>query len=71
VKVRDFNGGEFGSDLSGRVLLVRQITCSISTPEQRRAIWRCHFADGRCVEWHRIERFATSAEIARATRKAA
>ena len=63
VKVRDFANGELGSDLSGKIRRVKSVTCSINSPEQKRAIWRIHFEDGRCLEWHLIERIATEREV--------
>ena len=68
VKVKDFSNGELGSDLSGKIRRVKSITCSINSPDQRRAIWRVHFDDGRCLEWHLIERLATDREVKAATR---
>src|SRR3954447_5970980 len=50
VKVRDFANAELGSDLSGKIRRVKSVTCSINSPEQKRAIWRIHFEDGRCLE---------------------
>lgn len=63
MKIKEFSNGEFGSDLSGKVRRVKSITCSITSPDQKWAVWRVHFDDGRCVEWHLIDRFATEAEI--------
>src|SRR5437868_4762900 len=63
VKVKDFSGGELGSDLSGKIRRVKSVTCSINSPEQKRAVWRIHFEDGRCIEWHLIERLATEREV--------
>ena len=63
VKIKDFDKRELGSDLSGKVRRVKSLTCSITSPEQRLAVWRVHFDDGRCVEWHMIERPATEVEI--------
>lgn len=61
VKIKD----GLGSDLSGKIRRVRSITCSINSPEQKRAIWRVHFDDGRGLEWHLVERFATPTEVGR------
>lgn len=68
VKVKDFASGDLGSDLSGKVRRVKAITCSINSPDQRRAVWRIHFDDGRRLEWHLIERLATAAERERVAR---
>jgi hypothetical protein len=67
VKLRDFAGN--GSEgLAGTVQRVKSLTCAITTPQQYRAIWRVCFECGRCCEWHLVERQATEAEIARASR---
>lgn len=66
VKVKDYAPGDYGSQ-SGRILRVKSLTCSINSPDQKWAVWRCHFDDGRCLEWHLIERVATAAEVAQAT----
>lgn len=63
VKIKDFTSHEMGSDLSGKVRRVKSLTCSITAPDQKSAVWRVHFEDGRCLEWHMIERQATDAEI--------
>lgn len=63
VKVKDFDGGELGCDLSGKIRRVKSLTASLSTPEQKRVIWRVHFDDGRCLECGLIERLATEREI--------
>lgn len=63
VKIKDFDAREAGSDLSGKVRRVKSLTCSITTADQKTAVWRVHFEDGRCVEWHMIERVATEAEV--------
>ena len=63
VKVKNFANGDLGSDLSGKIRRVKSVTCSINSPEQKRAVWRIHFEDGRCLEWHLIERIATEREI--------
>ena len=68
VKLKDFDNGEFRSDLSGAVRRVRSLTASIASPDQKLAVWRVHFDDGRCVEWHQIDRLATEHE-ARAVRR--
>jgi hypothetical protein len=66
VKVKQFDPREPGADLSGKVRRVKSLTCSITSPDQRWAVWRVHFEDGRCVEWHMIDRPATEAEIRQA-----
>jgi hypothetical protein len=63
VKIKDFDAREMGSDLSGKVRRVKSLTCSITAPDQKFAVWRVHFEDGRCLEWHMVERPATEAEI--------
>jgi len=63
VKVKTLEGREPGSDLSGKVRRVKSLTCSITSPDQKHAIWRVHFDDGRCLEWHMIERAATDNEV--------
>src|SRR3954469_14872089 len=63
VKIKQFEGREAGADLSGKVRRVKSLTCSITSPEQKFAVWRVHFEDGRCLEWHMIERHATDSEI--------
>ena len=63
VKIKDFDGREMGSDLSGKVRRVKSLTCSITAADQKQAVWRVHFEDGRCLEWHMIERTATEVEI--------
>ena len=55
VKIKTFDGRELGSDLSGKVRRVKSLTCSITTADQKHAVWRVHFEDGRCVEWHMIQ----------------
>lgn len=65
VKLKEFDPREPGGDLSGKVRRVRSLTCSITSAEQRYAIWRVHFDDGRCLEWGRVEREATEAEVVR------
>jgi len=49
-------------DLAGKVREVKSLTCSITDPDQATATWRVHFYDGRCVEWHAVERMATEEE---------
>jgi hypothetical protein len=71
VKLKQVEGREPGSDLSGKVRRVKSLTCSITSPDQKYAVWRVHFEDGRCVEWHMIERSATDAEIRTAISRAA
>ena len=63
VKIKELEAREPGSDLSGKVRRVKSLTCSITSPEQKHAVWRVHFEDGRCVEWHMVERAATDAEV--------
>jgi hypothetical protein len=63
VKIKNFDSREMGSDLSGKVRRVKSLTCSITSPDQQQAVWRVHFEDGRCLEWHMVERTATEAEI--------
>jgi hypothetical protein len=63
VKIKAFDGREAGSDLSGKVRRVKSLTCSITSPDQKSAIWRVHFDDGRCLEWHMVERTATEVEV--------
>lgn len=55
-------------DLGGRVKRVKSLTCSITQPAQRVAVWRVVFDDLRCLEVHAIEREATAEETARAER---
>ena len=66
VKIKEFDTREMGSDLSGKVRRVKSLTCSITAPDQQFAVWRVHFDDGRCLEWHMVERPATEAEVRRA-----
>jgi len=63
VKIKRFDPRDVGADLSGKVRRVKSLTCSITSPDQKHAIWRVHFEDGRCLEWHMIERVATDAEV--------
>lgn len=63
VKIKEFDQREAGGDLSGKVRRVKSLTCSITSPDQKYAIWRVHFDDGRCLEWHMIERHASDSEI--------
>jgi hypothetical protein len=65
VKIKDFDPRETGSDLSGKVRRVKSLTCSITSHDQPRAVWRVHFEDGRCLEWHMVERLATAEEVRR------
>lgn len=62
VKIKQFEGPS-GTELSGKVRRVKSLTCSITAPDQKYAVWRVHFEDGRCLEWHMIERLATEAEV--------
>jgi hypothetical protein len=55
-----------GWDLSGKVLPVKALTCSITRPEQRLAVWRVHFAGGRSALASAVERPAWPDEIAAA-----
>jgi hypothetical protein len=71
VKIKQFDAREMGSDLSGKVRRVKSLTCSITSPDQKYAVWRVHFEDGRCLEWHMIERQATEAEVRSAQAKLA
>lgn len=66
VKLKTLDRRDAGADLSGKVRKVKSLTCSITSSDQKYAIWRVHFDDGRCVEWHMIEREATEQEIRRA-----
>ena len=63
VKIKEFEAREIGSDLSGKIRRVKSLTCSITSADQKTAVWRVHFEDGRCLEWHMIERNATEAEV--------
>lgn len=75
VKLRSWQSSEEQScprlpaldSLSGKVRRVKSLTCIISSPEQKHAVWRAILEPcGRAVEVHRIERFATAEEIAAA-----
>ena len=66
VKVKNFTGPSTSECHRGKVRRVMALTSAITAPDQKAAIWYVHFGDGRCVEWHLIERFATPEEIARA-----
>ncbi len=64
VKLKQFDPREAGSgDLSGKIKRVKSLTCSITAPDQKNAVWRVHFDDGRCLEWHNVERIATDQEV--------
>lgn len=65
VKIKHLENGSHGPgvDLSGKIRRVKSLTCSITSPDQKFAVWRIHFDDGRCVEWHLIERAATEKEV--------
>ncbi len=63
VKIKNFSSRDATSDLSGKIRRVKSLTCSITAADQKLAIWRVHFDDGRCLEWHMIERLATEAEV--------
>jgi len=63
VKIKEFDAREAGSDLSGKIRRVKSLTCSITSPDQKTAVWRVHFEDGRCLEWHMIERDASDQEV--------
>ena len=63
VKIKNFDQREPGADLSGKVRRVKSLTCSITAPDQKHAVWRVHFEDGRCVEWHMVDRPATDNEV--------
>ena len=63
VKMKQLEARDAGADLSGKVRRVKSLTCSITSPEQQHAVWRVHFEDGRCVEWHMVERAATETEV--------
>lgn len=63
VKIKSFEPREAGADLSGKVRRVKSLTCSITSPDQKFAVWRVHFDDGRCLEWHMVERTATESEV--------
>jgi hypothetical protein len=65
VRLKRFSGPG-AEELSGKVLQVRSLTCSITHPEQQLAVWRVHLEGGRCVEVHMIEHYASEAEIAAA-----
>lgn len=71
VKIKQFDSRESGADLSGKVRRVKSLTCSITSSDQKYAVWRVHFEDGRCLEWHMIERQATEAEVRAAQSKLA
>ncbi|MBM3459194.1 MAG: hypothetical protein FJX77_11755 [Armatimonadetes bacterium] len=71
VKIKSISSREAGGDLSGKVRKVKSLTCSITAADQKAAVWRVHFEDGRCVEWHMIERLATEQEVASAQVRAA
>lgn len=70
VKLKDADQRQAQTDLSGKVRRVKSLTCSITSPDQKSALWRVHFEDGRCVEWHMIERLATEAEVRRSDSRA-
>ncbi|MGV3722652.1 MAG: hypothetical protein ACO1SX_17255 [Actinomycetota bacterium] len=63
VKIKEFDAREVGSDLSGKIRRVKSLTCSITSADQKTAVWRVHFEDGRCLEWHMIERDASEQEV--------
>src|SRR6266542_4722183 len=63
VKIKQFEAQNTGADLSGKVRRVKSLTCSITAADQKQAVWRVHFEDGRCVEWHLVERAATDSEV--------
>jgi hypothetical protein len=65
IRLKQFSGPG-AAELSGKVLQVRSLTCSITHPEQQLAVWRVHLEGGRCVEVHMIEHYASEAEIAAA-----
>ena len=71
VKLKQFDPREVGSDMSGKVRRVKSLTCSITSPDQKNAVWRVHFEDGRCLEWHMVERIATDSEVRSAQLRAA
>jgi hypothetical protein len=66
VKLKDFDARSQDGGLSGKVRRVKSLTCSLSSPEQRYPVWRVHFEDGRCLEWHLVAREATEGEVRRA-----
>jgi len=55
------------SDLSGKVLRVTALTCSMVGPA---AVWRIHLGGGRSLEVRFVERLATDEEIELALRRA-
>ena len=71
VKLKQFDPREVGSDLSGKIRRVKSLTCSITSADQKNAVWRVHFDDGRCLEWHMVERIATDQEVRSAQLRAA
>jgi hypothetical protein len=63
VLIKAFSGDP--DSLSGKVRQVKTLSCVISRPDQKHAVWRVHFDCGRCLEWHLVARPATDAEIRR------
>jgi hypothetical protein len=55
-----------GNPLSGKVAQVRTLTCSITSPDQRRAVWFCHLESGGSVRADCVLRLASASEIAAA-----
>ena len=60
VQLRELAGRRTRVDNAVRDL---RIQVDDITAEQKRAVWRIHFEDGRCIEWHLIERLATEREV--------
>ena len=54
--------------LSGAVVRVKSITCSVTAPEQKRGLWRVHLENGRWIAPCQVARLATSEEIRKASR---
>lgn len=48
VRVREKPGAPAES-VYGKIWLVRTLSCSITHPDQKRALWRVSFEDGRSV----------------------
>lgn len=64
VKIKSFGPADADpASLSGKVRRVKSLTCSITAPDQKIAVWRVHFDDGRCLTCDFIKGLARPEEI--------
>src|SRR5690242_15750172 len=63
VKLKEFDSRD---ELSGAVKRIKSLTTNMTEAdvrEKKELIWRVHFDEGRALDYRKVERLATEAEI--------